>query len=81
MAAEVTAAVVKEEFVLGHIGLTPQTVTQLGGFKVQGKTEEAARQLIGMPGLWKRRGPSALYWSVSPWGWLRKSQRLCLFPQ
>ncbi|MGI6554960.1 MAG: 3-methyl-2-oxobutanoate hydroxymethyltransferase [Bacillota bacterium] len=47
VAAEVTAAVVKGGVpVLGHIGLTPQTVTQLGGFKVQGKTEEAARQLI-----------------------------------
>jgi len=28
--------------VQGHIGLTPQTATQLGGFKVQGKTAEAA---------------------------------------
>lgn len=32
--------------VMGHIGLTPQTATQLGGFKVQGKDAEAARQLI-----------------------------------
>jgi len=32
--------------VLGHIGLTPQTVTQLGGFKVQGRSEEAARKLM-----------------------------------
>jgi len=32
--------------VVGHIGLTPQTATQLGGFKVQGKSAEAARQLI-----------------------------------
>jgi 3-methyl-2-oxobutanoate hydroxymethyltransferase len=31
---------------MGHIGLTPQTAGQLGGFKVQGKTMEAARQLL-----------------------------------
>ena len=32
--------------VVAHIGLTPQTVSKLGGFKVQGKTIEAARGLI-----------------------------------
>ncbi len=32
--------------VMGHIGLTPQSVHALGGFKVQGKTVEAAEQLL-----------------------------------
>ncbi len=32
--------------VLGHIGLTPQSVHQLGGFKVQGKGVTAAQKLI-----------------------------------
>lgn len=31
--------------VVGHIGLTPQRVATLGGFKVQGKTAEAAQKL------------------------------------
>ena len=30
----------------GHIGLTPQSVHQLGGFRVQGKNSETAKQLI-----------------------------------
>lgn len=32
--------------VCAHLGLTPQSVHQLGGFKVQGKTDEAAEQLL-----------------------------------
>ena len=32
--------------VVGHIGLTPQSVHQLGGFRVQGKNSETAKQLI-----------------------------------
>lgn len=32
--------------VMAHIGLTPQSVNAFGGFKVQGKSEEAARKLI-----------------------------------
>jgi 3-methyl-2-oxobutanoate hydroxymethyltransferase len=31
--------------VMGHVGLTPQTATALGGFKAQGKTAEAAARL------------------------------------
>jgi 3-methyl-2-oxobutanoate hydroxymethyltransferase len=32
--------------VMGHIGLTPQSIHQLGGHRVQGKTREAGRQLL-----------------------------------
>lgn len=32
--------------VVGHIGLTPQSFNTLGGYKVQGKTVQAARQLL-----------------------------------
>src|SRR5439155_20637514 len=32
--------------VMGHVGLTPQTATVLGGFKAQGRRSEEARQLV-----------------------------------
>jgi 3-methyl-2-oxobutanoate hydroxymethyltransferase len=32
--------------VMGHIGLTPQSLHELGGFKVQGRTPEAAEKLL-----------------------------------
>ncbi|KTC82169.1 3-methyl-2-oxobutanoate hydroxymethyltransferase [Legionella cherrii] len=32
--------------VIGHIGLTPQSIHQLGGYKVQGKNQEQAEKLI-----------------------------------
>jgi 3-methyl-2-oxobutanoate hydroxymethyltransferase len=32
--------------VMGHVGLTPQSVHAMGGFKVQGKVVEAAREMI-----------------------------------
>ena len=32
--------------VMGHVGLTPQSVNAMGGFKVQGKVVDAAREMI-----------------------------------
>ena len=32
--------------VMGHLGLTPQTISMLGGFKVQGKDAKAAQKII-----------------------------------
>lgn len=40
-------AIVKASIpVCAHLGLTPQSVNAFGGFKVQGKSEEAARQIV-----------------------------------
>lgn len=44
---DVVRAIVRAKIpVMGHIGLTPQSVNVFGGFKVQGKSEEAAKNLI-----------------------------------
>jgi 3-methyl-2-oxobutanoate hydroxymethyltransferase len=44
---DVVRALTRAEIpVMAHIGLTPQALHKMGGFKVQGKTEEAAQTLI-----------------------------------
>ncbi|MDM8534128.1 3-methyl-2-oxobutanoate hydroxymethyltransferase [Clostridiaceae bacterium HSG29] len=45
--ADKIEAIIKAQIpVCGHLGLTPQSVNMMGGFKVQGKSEEAAKKLI-----------------------------------
>ena len=45
--ASVVKAIVDAEIpVMGHIGLTPQSLLRMGGYRVQGKSMETARELI-----------------------------------
>jgi 3-methyl-2-oxobutanoate hydroxymethyltransferase len=45
--AETVKAIVEAGIpVMGHIGLTPQSVSKLGGYRVQGRTAVAARELL-----------------------------------
>ena len=45
--ADVITAITRAAIpVVAHLGLTPQSVNAFGGFKVQGRTEAAARQVI-----------------------------------
>jgi len=46
--ASTVAAIVKAQIpVMGHIGLTPQSIHVFGGFKVQGKMLEEAQKILG----------------------------------
>ncbi|HMK44501.1 MAG TPA: 3-methyl-2-oxobutanoate hydroxymethyltransferase [Dissulfurispiraceae bacterium] len=45
--AEVVSALTRAEIpVMAHIGLTPQALHRMGGFKVQGRSQEAAARLL-----------------------------------
>jgi 3-methyl-2-oxobutanoate hydroxymethyltransferase len=45
--ADVISAVVRASIpVMGHLGLTPQSVHKMGGYVVQGRDEEAARKIL-----------------------------------
>ena len=52
--------------VCGHLGLTPQSVHQLGGFRVQGKTADAGRQLIDDALALERAGASMIVLEAIP---------------
>ena len=44
---EIIKRLVNEEIpVMGHIGLTPQSINKFGGYRVQGKTQAAAQKLL-----------------------------------
>ena len=52
--------------VCGHIGLTPQSVNQFGGFKVQGRETEAARKIENDAVVLDRAGVSVLILEAMP---------------
>ncbi len=52
--------------VMGHLGLTPQSVNVTGGFKVQGKTEAAARTLLEDAKLLEQAGVFSIVLELVP---------------
>jgi len=52
--------------VLGHIGLTPQSLRELGGYRVQGRKPEQAEQLLGDAQTLERAGVFALVLECVP---------------
>jgi 3-methyl-2-oxobutanoate hydroxymethyltransferase len=56
----------EEISVMGHIGLTPQSINQLGAYRVQGKTAIAARQLIDDAKAMEDAGAFAIVLEVVP---------------
>lgn len=65
--AETVRAIVNATIpVMGHIGLTPQSIAQLGGFKAQGRDAEAARILVEDARLLEEAGVSSLLVEAVP---------------
>lgn len=64
---DVTKAIVDAGIpVLGHLGLTPQTISKLGGFKIQGKTAEAAKSILDQALKLERAGCFAIVLECVP---------------
>jgi len=60
-------AIVKAQIpVVGHLGLTPQSVNMFGGFKVQGKSEAQAKKLIDEALLLQEAGCCAIVLECVP---------------
>lgn len=60
-------AIVKAQIpVVGHLGLTPQSVNMFGGFKVQGKSEAQAKKLIEEAMLLQEAGCCAIVLECVP---------------
>jgi 3-methyl-2-oxobutanoate hydroxymethyltransferase len=65
--APLVKRLVDEEIpVMGHIGLTPQSVNMLGGYRVQGKTAQTARALLEDARALEEAGAFAIVLEVVP---------------
>ena len=53
--------------VMGHLGLTPQSVNKFGGFKVQGRTAEMAEWLLSEALALEKAGCFAIVLEAIPW--------------
>lgn len=58
--------------VMAHIGLTPQSIHRMGGYKVQGKTEQAANKLIEEAHMAEDAGAFSLVLEAIPMDLARK---------
>ena len=67
VAGTVAALVESGMPVMGHIGLTPQAVHRMGGYKVQGRTAEAAARLVQDAVALERAGAFSLVLEGLPW--------------
>lgn len=66
--ADVVQAIVKADIpVVGHLGLTPQSVLTLGGHYIQGKTDAAAQKIIDDAKAIEQSGAFAIVLECIPW--------------
>jgi len=71
--AEHIRALTKSDIpVMAHIGLTPQSVHRMGGYKVQGKTEAAAKKLVEEAHIVEDAGAFSLLLEAIPMGLAKK---------
>jgi len=68
MAETVAFLVARGIPVMGHLGLTPQSVHTLGGYRVQGKTDAAAQRILDDAKLLQDAGAAALVLECVPVG-------------
>ncbi|MHA1795504.1 MAG: 3-methyl-2-oxobutanoate hydroxymethyltransferase, partial [Promethearchaeota archaeon] len=66
--------------VMAHIGLTPQYFHQLGGYRLQGKTAEAAKKLIEDAILLEEAGAFSIVLEMVPWQIAREISRHLQIP-
>src|SRR4030043_544461 len=61
--------------VMAHIGLTPQSIHRMGGYKIQGKTEESAKKLLEEAHIVEDAGAFSLLLEAIPMGLAKKIDR------
>ena len=67
--------------VMGHIGLTPQSVHRMGGYRVQGREERQRKKLLADARAVERAGAFCLVLEAIPASGLpRKLPKPCAFP-
>lgn len=66
MAAVVGALVASGIPVMGHVGLTPQSIHMIGGYRVQGRSEEAAERLVKAAQALEKAGAFAIVLELVP---------------
>ena len=66
--------------VMGHLGLTPQSIHKFGGFKVQGRTDEAADILLEESKQLEEAGIFSLVLEAIPWKVAKKITEVLSIP-
>lgn len=80
MAETIRALVDIDIPVVGHIGLTPQSIHRMGGFKVQGRAEEQAQKLLADARAVEEAGAFALVVEGIPAHLAREITRMLSIP-
>jgi 3-methyl-2-oxobutanoate hydroxymethyltransferase len=80
MAPVVGAIVASGIPVMGHIGLTPQSIYLIGGYRVQGRSKEAARRLLLAAKALEEAGAFAIVLELVPAMLARKISKMLTIP-